>query len=142
MEASPGQTILLLAGSALLVAAFALIESRRFVPLRFLRSRTLRGASAVMLLNGTLAVARRRRARIRTRLRAQQHRRPASAPRSASPLPPRSPSPAPNYLAANEGASPLAVLNEGFQSASSPSSCLCPGAPAPRPPAESATGAA
>jgi EmrB/QacA subfamily drug resistance transporter len=53
------QTILLFAGSALLSAAFALIESRHhapLVPLRFLRSRTLVGANAVMLLNGTLAV--------------------------------------------------------------------------------------
>jgi EmrB/QacA subfamily drug resistance transporter len=53
------QTILLLAGSALLLAAVALIESRHsapLVPLRFLRSRTLFGANAVMLVNGTLAV--------------------------------------------------------------------------------------
>jgi len=53
------QTILLLAGSAVLLAAFALIESRHaapLVPLRFLRSRTLVGANAVMLLTGTLAV--------------------------------------------------------------------------------------
>ena len=42
------QTILLLAGSAVLLAAFALIESRHpapLVPLRFLRSRTLVGAN-------------------------------------------------------------------------------------------------
>jgi MFS family permease len=42
-----------------LVAAFALIESRHrapLVPLRFLRSRTVVGANAVMLFNGTLAV--------------------------------------------------------------------------------------
>ena len=54
------QTILLLAGSAALLAAFLLIESRHpapLVPLRFLRSRTLVGANAVMLLIGTLAVA-------------------------------------------------------------------------------------
>jgi MFS family permease len=53
------RTILLLAGSALLLAAFALIESRHrapLVPLRFLRSRTLVGANAVMLVTGTLAV--------------------------------------------------------------------------------------
>jgi EmrB/QacA subfamily drug resistance transporter len=53
------QTILLLAGSALLLAAFALIESRHrapLVPLRLLGSRTLVGANLVMLLNGTLAV--------------------------------------------------------------------------------------
>jgi EmrB/QacA subfamily drug resistance transporter len=53
------RTILLLAGSALLLAAFALIESRHrapLVPLRFLRSRTLVGANAVMLITGTLAV--------------------------------------------------------------------------------------
>jgi EmrB/QacA subfamily drug resistance transporter len=53
------QTLLLFAGSALLLAAFALIESRHpapLVPLRFLRSRMLVGANAVMLLNGTLAV--------------------------------------------------------------------------------------
>src|SRR4029450_11960194 len=52
-------TVLLLAGSALLLAAFALIESRHrapLVPLRFLRSRTLVGANVVMLISGTLAV--------------------------------------------------------------------------------------
>jgi EmrB/QacA subfamily drug resistance transporter len=52
------RTILLLAGSAALLAAFALVESRHpapLVPLRFLRSRTLVGANAVMLLNGALA---------------------------------------------------------------------------------------
>jgi EmrB/QacA subfamily drug resistance transporter len=54
------RTILLLAGSAVLLAAFALIESRHpapLVPLRFLRSRARVGANAVMLLTGTLAVA-------------------------------------------------------------------------------------
>jgi EmrB/QacA subfamily drug resistance transporter len=54
------QTILVLAGSAMLLAAFALIESRHrapLVPLRFFRSRTLVGANAVMLLNGALAFA-------------------------------------------------------------------------------------
>jgi EmrB/QacA subfamily drug resistance transporter len=53
------QTILLFAGSAVLLAAFALIESRHpapLVPLRFLRSRTLVGANLVMLLVGTVAV--------------------------------------------------------------------------------------
>ncbi len=53
------QTILLFAGSAILLAAFALIEARHpepLVPLRLLRSRTLVGANAVMLLVGTLAV--------------------------------------------------------------------------------------
>jgi EmrB/QacA subfamily drug resistance transporter len=53
------RTILLLAGSAVLLSAFALIESRHpapLVPLRFLRSRTLVGANAVMLLTGTVAV--------------------------------------------------------------------------------------
>jgi EmrB/QacA subfamily drug resistance transporter len=53
------QTILLLAGSAVLLAAFALIESRHrapLVPLRFLRSRTLIGANLVMLLVGAVAV--------------------------------------------------------------------------------------
>jgi EmrB/QacA subfamily drug resistance transporter len=52
------RTILLVAGSAVLLAAFALIESRHpapLVPLRFLRSRTLVGANAVMLLIGTVA---------------------------------------------------------------------------------------
>jgi EmrB/QacA subfamily drug resistance transporter len=52
------RTILLLAGSAVLVAAFALIESRHrapLVPLRILRSRTLVGANLVMLLFGTVA---------------------------------------------------------------------------------------
>jgi predicted MFS family arabinose efflux permease len=54
------RTILLLAGSAVLLAAFALIESRHpapLVPLRFLRSRTLVGANLVMLLTGAVAVA-------------------------------------------------------------------------------------
>jgi len=53
------RTILPLAGSALLLAAFALIESRHrapLVPLRILRSRTLVGANAVMVLIGTVAV--------------------------------------------------------------------------------------
>ena len=53
------QTILLVAGSAGLFAAFALIESRHsapLVPLRVLRSRTLVGANAVMLLIGAVAV--------------------------------------------------------------------------------------
>jgi EmrB/QacA subfamily drug resistance transporter len=51
------QTILLFAGAALLLATFALIESRHrapLVPLRIFRSRTLVGANAVMLLFGTL----------------------------------------------------------------------------------------
>lgn len=54
------RTVLLFAGSAVLLAAFALIESRHrapLVPLRFLHSRTLVGANALMLLIGTLAVA-------------------------------------------------------------------------------------
>jgi EmrB/QacA subfamily drug resistance transporter len=53
------RTISLVAGSAVLLAAFALIESRHrapLVPLRFLRSRTIVGANAVMLLVATLAV--------------------------------------------------------------------------------------
>jgi EmrB/QacA subfamily drug resistance transporter len=53
------RTIFLLAGTAVLLAAFALIESRHrapLVPLRFLRPRTLVGANAVMLLVGILAV--------------------------------------------------------------------------------------
>jgi EmrB/QacA subfamily drug resistance transporter len=52
------RTILLIAGSAALLAAFALIESRHpapLVPLRLLRSRTLVGANLVMLLFGTVA---------------------------------------------------------------------------------------
>jgi EmrB/QacA subfamily drug resistance transporter len=52
------QTLLLLAGSAVLVAAFALIESRHpapLVPLRLLRSRTLASANLVMLLFSTVA---------------------------------------------------------------------------------------
>jgi EmrB/QacA subfamily drug resistance transporter len=51
------QTILSLAGSALLLAAFGLIESRHrapLVPLRLLRSRTLVGGNLVMLLFGTI----------------------------------------------------------------------------------------
>jgi EmrB/QacA subfamily drug resistance transporter len=54
------QTILLFASSALLLAAFALIESRHrapLLPLRILRSRALLGANAVMLLIGALAFA-------------------------------------------------------------------------------------
>jgi EmrB/QacA subfamily drug resistance transporter len=53
------QTILMLAGSAVLLAAFVLIESRHrapLVPLRFLRSRMRVGANAVLLLIATLAV--------------------------------------------------------------------------------------
>jgi EmrB/QacA subfamily drug resistance transporter len=53
------RTILPLAGSALLLAAFTLIESRHhapLVPLRILRSRTLAGADAVTVLIGTVAV--------------------------------------------------------------------------------------
>ena len=53
------QTILPLVGSALLLGAFALIESRHrapLVPLRILRSRTLAGANAVTVLIGTVAV--------------------------------------------------------------------------------------
>jgi EmrB/QacA subfamily drug resistance transporter len=53
------QTLLLGAGSAALLAAFALIESRHpapLVPLRILRSRTLVGANLVMLLVGAVAV--------------------------------------------------------------------------------------
>jgi MFS family permease len=53
------RTILLLAGSAVLVAAFTLIESRHhapLVPLRIFRSRTLAGADALTILIGTVAV--------------------------------------------------------------------------------------
>ena len=53
------RTILPLAGSALLLAAFALVESRQhapLVPLRILRSRTLAAADAVMVLVGAVAV--------------------------------------------------------------------------------------
>src|SRR6516165_7521855 len=53
------RTILPLAGSALLLAAFVLIESRHhapLVPLRILRSRTLASADAVTVLIGTVAV--------------------------------------------------------------------------------------
>jgi EmrB/QacA subfamily drug resistance transporter len=52
------RTILLFAGSALLLAAFALIESRHpapLVPLHLLRSRTLVGANLVMLFFSTVA---------------------------------------------------------------------------------------
>ena len=51
------QTIILLAGSAVLLAAFAAIESRHrepLVPLRIFRSRTIVGANAVMLVFGML----------------------------------------------------------------------------------------
>jgi predicted MFS family arabinose efflux permease len=53
------RTILPLAGSALLFAAFALIESRHhapLVPLRIFRSRTLAAADALTVLIGTVAV--------------------------------------------------------------------------------------
>jgi Major Facilitator Superfamily len=53
------QTIGLVAGSGVLLAGFALIESRHrapLVPLRLFRSRTLVGANAVMLLVGAVAV--------------------------------------------------------------------------------------
>lgn len=52
------QTLLLLAGAAALIVAFVVIESRHsapLVPLRLLRSRTLAGANAVMLLFGAIA---------------------------------------------------------------------------------------
>ena len=52
------RTILPFAGSAVVLAAFTLIESRHpvpLVPLRFLRSRTIVGANLVMLAFGTLA---------------------------------------------------------------------------------------
>jgi EmrB/QacA subfamily drug resistance transporter len=51
------QTVILLAGSAALLGAFVLIESRHpapLVPLRVFRSRTIVGANAVMLVFGTL----------------------------------------------------------------------------------------
>ena len=51
------QTVLLGGGAAALLALFALIEARHrapLVPLRVLRSRTLVGANAVMLLFGTV----------------------------------------------------------------------------------------
>jgi len=53
------RTVLPLAGAVVLAAAFALIESRHqapLVPLRILRSRTLAGADALMVLIGTVAV--------------------------------------------------------------------------------------
>ena len=53
------QTLLLLAGSVVLAAVFAAIESRHrapLLPLRLLRSRTLVGANGVMLMFGTLSV--------------------------------------------------------------------------------------
>jgi EmrB/QacA subfamily drug resistance transporter len=53
------QTILLFVGSAALLAAFALIESRHrapLLPLGFLRSRTLVAANATMVLVGAVAV--------------------------------------------------------------------------------------
>jgi EmrB/QacA subfamily drug resistance transporter len=51
------QTVILLAGSGILLASFVLIESRQsapLVPLRMFRSRTIVGANAVMLVFGTL----------------------------------------------------------------------------------------
>jgi len=53
------QTILLLVGSAVLLAAFAVIESRHrapLVPLRIFRSRALAAADALTVLVGTVAV--------------------------------------------------------------------------------------
>jgi EmrB/QacA subfamily drug resistance transporter len=55
---SDAQTLLVFAGSALLLAAFAVIESRHrapLMPLRFLRSRVRVGANLVMLVAGVLA---------------------------------------------------------------------------------------
>jgi EmrB/QacA subfamily drug resistance transporter len=52
------RTILVFAGSAALLSAFTLVESRHpapLVPLRLFRSRTLVGGNAVMLAFGTLA---------------------------------------------------------------------------------------
>jgi EmrB/QacA subfamily drug resistance transporter len=52
------QTLLLFAGSAALLGAFAVIESRHpapLVPLRIFRSRTIVGANAVMLVFATVA---------------------------------------------------------------------------------------
>jgi hypothetical protein len=57
---NPAWTLLLFAGSAVLLAAFALIESRHpapLVPLRLLRSRTLAAANAAMLLVGATLTA-------------------------------------------------------------------------------------
>jgi EmrB/QacA subfamily drug resistance transporter len=54
------QTILMLIGAALLIAAFVLIEARQgapLVPLRLFRSRTLSAADALMVLIATVAVA-------------------------------------------------------------------------------------
>ena len=53
------RTIVPLVGSAVLIAAFALIEARHhapLVPLRLLRSRTLAGANAVTVFVGTVGV--------------------------------------------------------------------------------------
>ena len=53
------RTIVPLVGSAVLIAAFVLIESRHhapLVPLRLLRSRTLAGANAVTVFVGTVGV--------------------------------------------------------------------------------------
>ena len=53
------RTVLLFAGSAALLAAFALIEARHrapLVPLRIFRSRTLAAADALTVLIGTVAV--------------------------------------------------------------------------------------
>ena len=55
---SSPQTVLLFAAAAALLAIFAVVESRHpapLLPLRMLRSRTLVGANAVMLLFGTVA---------------------------------------------------------------------------------------
>jgi EmrB/QacA subfamily drug resistance transporter len=55
---SDARTLLVFAGSALLLAAFAVIESRHrapLMPLRFLRSRTRVGATLAVLVAGTLA---------------------------------------------------------------------------------------
>jgi EmrB/QacA subfamily drug resistance transporter len=52
------QTIVLFAGAAVLLAAFAVIEARHrapLVPLRIIRSRTLVASNAVMLLFGTVS---------------------------------------------------------------------------------------
>jgi MFS family permease len=101
------QTVLLVAGSGVLAAAFALIESRHrapLVPLRLFRSRTLVGANAVMLLVGAVAAGVPFVLKTGTAL-------------GVAILTTVAVSTSGRYLAVNQGANPLVVLNEGFQSA-------------------------
>ena len=115
------RTILPLAGSAVLVAAFALIESRHpapLVPLRIFRSRTLAGADALTVLTATVAAL----------AGVAEHEAGLASGLSNTALQTGTAlgvaivttvavSRSQHYLAAHKGANPLAALTEGYQSA-------------------------